>query len=102
LNTTLAVKIIHSEFATDFTMLQRFRGEAEISSQLSHTNIVKVYDFGITESGTPYLVMEYLEGVNLARYLRDKGRLDLSGLISIFWQVCAALSRLPEAAQEQA
>ena len=91
LNQNMAVKIIHAEHSTDFTMLQRFRGEAEVASQLNHPNIVKVHDFGITESGTPYLAMECLEGVNLAKHLMLKGKLDWSEIVTIFWQVCAAM-----------
>jgi DNA-binding NarL/FixJ family response regulator/tRNA A-37 threonylcarbamoyl transferase component Bud32 len=91
LNQSVAVKIIHSELSTDFTMLQRFRGEAEVASKLDHPNIVKVHDFGLAETGTPYLVMELLEGVNLATYLRTRGRLDLDEFVSVFTQVCKAL-----------
>jgi serine/threonine-protein kinase len=91
LNQLMAVKIIHAEMATDFRMLQRFRYEAESASHLNHPNIVRVHDFGLTDTGTPYLAMEYLEGMNLSTHLREKGPLSRNALITIFWQVCAAL-----------
>jgi DNA-binding NarL/FixJ family response regulator len=91
LNQKVAIKIIHGEHSTDFTMLQRFRGEAEISSKLNHPNIVQVYDFGVIDSGKPYLVMEFLEGVNLANYLKSYGKLSCNEILTIFWQICSAL-----------
>jgi len=91
LNQLMAIKIIHAEMATDFRMLQRFRYEAESASHLNHPNIVRVHDFGITDTGVPYLAMEYLEGMNLSTHLKEKGPLSRNQLITIFWQVCAAL-----------
>jgi DNA-binding NarL/FixJ family response regulator/tRNA A-37 threonylcarbamoyl transferase component Bud32 len=91
LNQLMAIKIIHAEMATDFSMLQRFRYEAESASHLNHPNIVRVHDFGITDTGTPYLAMEYLEGMNLSAHIKEKGPLSRNQLITIFWQVCAAL-----------
>src|SRR5262245_596077 len=40
----------------------RFQNEAKVTSNLNHPNIATVYDFGISESGSPYLVLEYIEG----------------------------------------
>jgi DNA-binding NarL/FixJ family response regulator/tRNA A-37 threonylcarbamoyl transferase component Bud32 len=91
LNQLMAIKIIHAEMATDFRMLQRFRYEAEAASHLNHPNIVRVHDFGITDTGTPYLAMEYLEGMNLSTHLKEVGPLSKNQLITIFWQICAAL-----------
>jgi DNA-binding NarL/FixJ family response regulator len=91
LNQNVAIKIIHGEHSTDFTMLQRFRREAEISSRLNHPNIVQVYDFGIVDSGTPYLVMEFLEGISLAAHLKSFGKMTCSEILSVFWQICCAL-----------
>ena len=91
LNQLMAIKIIHAEMATDFRMLQRFRYEAESASHLNHPNIVRVHDFGITDTGTPYLAMEYLEGMNLSTHLKEVGPLSKNQLITIFWQICAAL-----------
>ena len=91
LNQLTAIKIIHPEFLTDFTMLQRFRTEAELSSQLNHPNIIKVYDFGVTESGTPYLAMELVDGISLSTLLQQSGALEWNTFVAIFWQVCSAL-----------
>jgi serine/threonine protein kinase len=91
LNQKVAIKIIHGEHNTDFTMLKRFRSEAEISSKLNHPNIVQVYDFGVTDSGTPYLVLELLEGVSLASHLKLIGKICAKDALSIFWQICSAL-----------
>src|SRR5512138_840230 len=61
-----AVKVLQGEIAARSEILQRFRREAEVTSGLRHPNIVQVLDFNVTPSGYPYLVMEFLDGVELA------------------------------------
>ncbi len=56
--------------ATDATVLARFRREAEIGSRLGHPNIVQVLDFNTLPDGTPYIVLELLQGESLASRLR--------------------------------
>ena len=48
-------------------MAERFAQEAQTVSRLKHPNTVQIYDFGQTEEGLPYIVMEHVEGVTLAR-----------------------------------
>src|SRR3954471_18039635 len=64
-----AVKVLHRDFTRDEDALLRFRCEAEIMAGLRHPNIVQVFDFNITPDGTPYLVMELVEGKDLSEYL---------------------------------
>src|SRR5262245_25124373 len=56
--------------ATDATVLARFRREAEIGSRLGHPNIVQVIDFNTLPDGTPYIVLELLQGESLASRLQ--------------------------------
>ena len=70
----VAVKLLRPEFGQDPEFLARFRDEARAAASLSHPNIVPVFDFGEDESG-PYIVMELVEGQDLASILRDNGPL---------------------------
>ncbi len=67
LGRTVAVKIIHPHLLSDENSALRFMTEARAASQLNHPNSVSVFDFGRTEDGQPYLVMEFLRGKDLAR-----------------------------------
>src|SRR5580704_15853449 len=71
---------------------QRFMHEALAASKVDHRNVVQVIDFGVAEDGTPYLVMEYLRGGDLAGLLRDSpGLLPIEQVADIMLNVCAAL-----------
>src|SRR5215475_11760735 len=58
----VAIKVLHGVAAADREAFARFRREAEIASRIGHPNIVQVHDFNVVPSGTPYLVLELLEG----------------------------------------
>ncbi|HVF80141.1 MAG TPA: serine/threonine-protein kinase [Solirubrobacteraceae bacterium] len=66
----VAVKVVADTLADDPGWLTRFEREARAAAGLSHPNIVQVFDYGI-ENGRPYLIMEYIPGVNLAERLAD-------------------------------
>src|SRR5262245_8935975 len=66
LDKRVAIKVLSRELAANGAALLRFHREAEITSQLGHPNIITVFDFGTTDQGQPYLVMEFLEGERLA------------------------------------
>jgi len=86
-----AVKVLHPRYATDRKALTRFRREAMIASGLRHPNIVQIIDFQTTAEGTPFLVMEYLDGQDLAKALTG-GNLRLERTVHIIDQVAAALT----------
>jgi len=67
LGRTVAVKIIHPHLLSDENSALRFMTEARAASQLNHPNSIAVFDFGRTDDGQPYLVMEFLRGKDLAR-----------------------------------
>src|SRR6188768_2012339 len=77
--------------ATDATVLARFRREAEIGSRLGHPNIVQVIDFNTLPDGTPYIVLELLQGESLASRLQ-RGPLPLEEVKSVVTQVGSALA----------
>ena len=92
LDKRVAIKVMTRELALNGEALLRFHREAEVTSQLGHPNIITVFDFGTTQSGQPYLVMEYLEGEDLANRLHRKTALSLPAAVRITKQVASALA----------
>jgi serine/threonine-protein kinase len=90
LDRPVALKVLFAEFATDPSFVQRFRREAQAAANLSHPNIVSVYDSG-ESNGTYFIVMEYIEGRSLAQIIRDEGRLSPDRAADITTDVAAAL-----------
>jgi tRNA A-37 threonylcarbamoyl transferase component Bud32 len=96
LGRTVAVKIIHPHLLSDENSAVRFMTEARAASQLNHPNSVAVYDFGRTEDGQPYLVMEFLRGKDLARVAYEEGPLSFSRIVDVLRQVLTALAEAHE------
>jgi serine/threonine-protein kinase len=91
LDRPVALKILFAEFATDPSFVERFRREAQAAANLSHPNIVSVYDWG-EEDGTYFIVMEFVEGRSLAQILHDEGPLSPDRAADITVDIAAALS----------
>jgi serine/threonine-protein kinase len=91
LGRTVAVKIIHPHLLSDENSALRFMTEARAASQLNHPNSVAVFDFGRTDDGQPYLVMEFLRGKDLARVAYEEGPLPFARIVDVLRQVLAAL-----------
>ncbi|MBG02417.1 MAG: hypothetical protein CL470_09150 [Acidimicrobiaceae bacterium] len=86
----VAVKVLFPEFATDPSFVERFRREAQAAANLSHPNIVGVYDWG-REGKTYYIVMEYVEGRSLSEIIRSEGPLPAVQAAEIAKEIAAAL-----------
>src|SRR5262249_19644153 len=65
----------------------RFQAEANATQALHHKNLVRLLDFGTTEYGAPFYVMEYIDGESLASWTRRKGKLDVGEAVALFIQV---------------
>ena len=89
---TLAVKMLHSRLANDSHLVKRFQHEAKAASLMTHVNLASVYDYGLSEIGEPFLVMDYVDGVNLQEVLKAQKSLEIPRFLHIFRQVCDALS----------
>ncbi len=87
-----AIKIIRPEKAGDSNVLARFEREVHASSKLSHWNNIDIYDYGRTEDGTFYYVMEYLPGLNVSDLVKRFGPLPPGRVIHLLRQVCDALN----------
>ena len=85
-----AVKVLHGQAAQDHEAYSRFRREAEIASRIGHPNIIEVLDWNTLPSGTPYLVLEFLDGEDLAGRLAG-GALSVEQALSIGRQIGSAL-----------
>jgi serine/threonine-protein kinase len=92
LGRTVAVKIVHPHLLGDESASARFITEARAASRLNHPNSVGVIDFGKTDDGQLYLVMEFLRGRDLARVSYEEGPLPLPRIINVLKQALAALA----------
>jgi serine/threonine-protein kinase len=88
----VAIKILRPEHAADGDTVARFQREAAALSLLAHPNTVRVYDFGQTDDGLFYLVMELLEGEPMTQVLARQGALSLIDAIRVAQQILRSLS----------
>jgi eukaryotic-like serine/threonine-protein kinase len=88
-----AIKVLNDAAYESREVLQRFRREAEVTSQLGHPNIIQVFDFNVLEDGRAYLVMEFLDGVSLRDRMRQ-GAFSEQEAVAIVRQVASALGRV--------
>ena len=86
-----AVKVLHSAFARRAQVLRRFLNEARAANLFRHPDIIEVYDFGQSEGGTAYIVMELLTGESLAQRLSREGALAVGDACTIAHRVAGAL-----------
>ena len=91
-----AVKIIRADKAGDPKTLARFEREVRLTSKLSHWNSIDIYDYGRTEDGTFYYVMEYLPGHNIEELVTQNGPLPPERIVHLMRQVCDALHEAHE------
>lgn len=91
LNRPVALKVLYPELSVDQNFVERFRREAQAAANLSHPNIVPVFDWG-EEDNNYFIVMELVEGTSLAGLLRDERTMSPSRAASITSQVAAALA----------
>lgn len=87
----VAVKLMNRTMAKSGEALARFHREASVASRIGHPHLVNVMDFGASDHGEPYLVMEFLEGEDLDRRIRRAGRVPLATAVEITRQVASAL-----------
>lgn len=90
----VAIKMLHSHLMTD-SIVKRFQQEAEAVSGLSHPNIISVHDFGLSEHGQPYMVMDFVDGKPLSEVLRQ-GPLSLEAVINVSIQIAEGLQHAHE------
>ena len=87
-----AVKLIKPEAGSDRMSLARFEREVQSAARLTHPNTIEIYDYGRTDDGTFYYVMEYLRGLSVYELVRRAGPLPPGRVIYLFRQICAGLA----------
>ena len=95
-NRFVAIKIIRQELANDPVVIQRFKQELVLARQVTHRNVVRIFDLGVA-GGLRFISMEYIEGRDLSDVLRERGKFDPKTASDIILQVCRGL----EAAHSQ-
>ncbi|MGO9346714.1 MAG: serine/threonine-protein kinase, partial [Terriglobales bacterium] len=90
LDRLIALKVIRPELATDPAILARFKQELILSRNITHKNVVRIFDLGEAE-GIRFISMEYLDGEDLRTILRREGKFQPKDAISVVEQVCRAL-----------
>ena len=93
----VAIKVLRPSLAVDDAVVARFSREAKAASRISHPHAVNVTDFGESENGVVFLVMEYLDGRTLKQVIKDEGAMSLERTTEVVRQVAGAL----DAAHEQ-
>ena len=94
LNREVALKIIRTDLADNPAILERFKREIQLSSNITHKNVLRVYDLGESD-GVKFLTMQFIEGQDLATMMRIE-RLSIRTVIDIFRQMCEGLAAAHE------
>ncbi len=92
LNQPVAIKFLRQEAMADNEAVERFIREAQAAAKVRSEHIVRVHDVAATANGTPYLVMEYLEGEVLSSMLASRGALPVREAVRFAIQMCEALA----------
>jgi eukaryotic-like serine/threonine-protein kinase len=90
LERTVSVKILREDYSNDSDFRDRFRQEAKAAANLSHPNIVTVYDFGF-DNDQVFIVFEYVDGTDLKSLIRNKGRFSIQDTVGLVAQACAGV-----------
>lgn len=90
LERTVSVKILREDYSSDTNFRNRFRQEAKAAANLSHPNIVTVYDFGF-DVDQVFIVFEYVDGTDLKSLIRNQGRFSIEDTVGLLAQACAGV-----------
>lgn len=93
LDRLVAIKVLPPQVAEDEAeYIERFKNEARTMARMNHPAIVAVYDFGETRDELLYIVMEYIDGTDVARMIQSQGKLPVDHALAITAHVCDALA----------
>src|SRR5215471_6314796 len=92
LDQKVAIKLLLPEVLDDPEAGARFEREARAAAKIKNEHIARVMDVGTLENGSPYMVMEHLEGEDLAERLRREGRLAIEHAVQLVLQTCEVLA----------
>jgi eukaryotic-like serine/threonine-protein kinase len=92
LDQPVAIKFLRPEVVANQQVVKRFLREAQAAVKLKSEHVCKVYDVGTLENGSPYMVMEFMEGMELGDLARERGRLTPGEVVEFVLQACDALA----------
>ncbi len=92
LGTPVAIKLLRHDATEEPAMVERFLREARSAARLRGEHVCRVTDFGTTENGQPFMVMEFLEGLDLASMVDDSGVLEPARVATYIIQACIAIA----------
>ena len=90
LNRTVALKVIRPELARNSAIVERFKHELRLSHQVTHKNVIRIYDLGEGE-GVKFITMEFIDGQDLRSLIREKQKFSPEEAVETMRQVCQAL-----------
>ncbi len=90
LTRTVALKVIRPDLVRNPAMVERFKQELRLSHQVTHKNVIRIYDLGECE-GVKFITMEYIEGKDLRAFIREKKKFTPEETVNVIQQVCQAL-----------
>jgi serine/threonine protein kinase len=96
LDRKVAIKFLRAEAVDHSQSRQRFYREARAADRIASKHVVRVFDVGTLETGEPYIVMEHLDGCDLATWLGDRGPLPLAEAADFIVQTCEAIGQAHE------
>jgi serine/threonine-protein kinase len=88
----VAIKVLRPHLESEKENVMRFQREAQATSMVSHPNVVGVHDFGLTEEGRAFIVMDYIQGQSLKDLIGENGTLDENRAVELFSQICEGLA----------
>ncbi|HEU4539480.1 MAG TPA: protein kinase, partial [Polyangiaceae bacterium] len=92
LDTRVAIKFLRPEMLSKPDLVSRFRREGRAAAKIRSKHVARVFDVGELDDGTPFIVMEYLEGNDLAQVLEERGPMPVGETIEYALQACEALA----------
>jgi serine/threonine protein kinase/Leucine-rich repeat (LRR) protein len=90
-----AIKMMHTHRLAEQGLL-RFQKEAQAGLSLKHPNVIGTHDFGLTEQGQPYMVMDYVEGITLADLIEKGGPMSVDKSVKVASQICQGIKHAHE------
>jgi eukaryotic-like serine/threonine-protein kinase len=88
----VALKFLRLDTETPHEFQQRFVREAQVTAKLRGEHVARIRDFGVLEEGTPYMVMEFLEGTDLRKLLKQFGKLPVESALDYVMQACEGVA----------
>lgn len=92
----VAFKVMHAHLLDNPANVRRFRREAQAANKVRHPHAVQIFDVGVTPNGSPYIIMDFLDGPSLSDVIAQNGKLPVERCLKIFIQACEGMAHVHE------